>query len=400
MKKYIIYISVGLLLSIANAQDETIDKALNHDLELDIELENRYFLEARAFDGQKRYYPSLALRPKYTVEWKDGDHSLNVEGFVRFDRDGERTHFDFREFYYHKIKGNWELSIGLKKVFWGVTESNHLVDIINQTDAIESFDGEEKLGQPMVQFSIYTNWGTFDLFYLPFHRKRTLPGSIGRFRFPVIIKADEVLYESASKEWHQDLALRYANSINSVDLGLSYFYGTGREPFVQFDDQSGIMALYPVIHQFGLELQITNNAFMWKLESIYRSNALQKFVGLNTGFEYTISNIKSSGVDIGLILEYLYDDRGDLAFNALQNDCFMGSRIAFNDMQDTSILLGVISDLEKSSKIIGIEASRRLGSTMKLELEGRLFTSIAENEVFLSNFKKDSFLGLTLIKYF
>ena len=399
MKKYIIYISVGLLLSIANAQDETIDKALNHDLELDIELENRYFLEARAFDGQKRYYPSLALRPKYTVEWKDGDHSLNVEGFVRFDRDGERTHFDFREFYFHKIKGNWELSIGLKKVFWGVTESNHLVDIINQTDAIESFDGEEKLGQPIVQFSIYTNLGIFDLFYLPYHRKRTLPGSKGRFRFPIIINTDEVLYESTSEEWHQDFAIRYANSFNSVDLGVSYFYGTGREPLVQFDAQSGITALYPIIHQVGLDLQITNKAFLWKLESIYRSSELQKILGLTAGFEYTISNIKSSGIDIGLLLEYLYDDRGKLAFNALQNDCFVGSRIAFNDMQDTSILMGVISDWEKSSKIIGIEASRRLGSSMKLELEGRLFTSIADSEPFLANFNKDSFVGLTLIKY-
>ncbi|MDD7885073.1 hypothetical protein [Flavivirga sp. 57AJ16] len=37
-----------------------------------------------------------------------------------------------------------------------MTESNHLVDIINQTDAVETFDGEEKLGQPMVQLS----WGT------------------------------------------------------------------------------------------------------------------------------------------------------------------------------------------------------------------------------------------------
>ncbi|WP_242131494.1 hypothetical protein [Aestuariivivens marinum] len=399
MKKHIIYILIGLFLSFTHAQDETPGKKLHHDLELDIELENRYFLEAPAFYSQTRYYPSLALKPKYTIDLNGGGNSINIEGFVRVDRDDERTHFDFREFYFHKVKGNWELSIGLKKVFWGVTESNHLVDVINQTDAIESFDGEEKLGQPMVQFSIYTNLGTFDLFYLPYHRKRTLPGAKGRFRYPVIIKTDDVLYESSVKEWHQDVSLRYGNSFNSVDLGLSYFYGTGREPLVQFNAQ-GVAALYPIIHQVGLDLQITNNTFLWKLESIYRSSGLQKFLALTAGFEYTISNIKSSGIDIGLILEYLYDERGDLAFSALQNDLFFGSRIAFNDVQDTSILLGIITDLEKSSKIIGIEASRRMGNTMKLELEGRLFNNIADNEPFLSNFKKDSFIGLTLIKYF
>ena len=41
---------------------------------------------------------------------------------------------------------DWSLSIGLGKVFWGVTEFNHLVDVINQTDLVEGIDGEAKLG--------------------------------------------------------------------------------------------------------------------------------------------------------------------------------------------------------------------------------------------------------------
>ncbi|GAA3579359.1 hypothetical protein [Snuella lapsa] len=387
-------------LNLGHAQKRKGIDLSNHTLDLDVELENRYFMEDPSFDGQNNYFPSVALRPRYTFEWNADDTSLNVEGFVRFDRDKERTHFDFREFYFLKVKRNWELSIGLKKVFWGVTESNHLVDIINQTDAIESFDGEEKLGQPLLQFSINTRQGTLDFFYLPYHRKRTLPGEKGRFRFPIIVSTNNVLYESAAKEWHQDIAIRYSNSFNSLDLGVSYFYGTGREPLLQLSSEVGIRAIYPIIHQVGLDLQITKNAFMWKLESIYRSGKLQRVMALTAGLEYTVSNIKSLGVDIGLICEYLFDDRNEFALNALQNDIFVGSRIAFNDVQDTSILLGVISDLGKSSKIIGVEASRRIGSTMKLELEGRFFSSIAEDETFLSNFRNDSFIGLTIMKYF
>ncbi|WP_223552291.1 hypothetical protein [Aestuariivivens sp. NBU2969] len=401
MKSQLTFTLLALFLNFSiHGQDISSTKAWHHDVELDVEIDNRYFLEVPAFEGQKRNYPSLALRPKYTVDWNEGDNSLNIEGFARVDVDKERTHFDFREFYFHKIKNNWELSVGLKKVFWGVTESNHLVDIVNQTDAIESFDGEEKLGQPMIQFSMYTDLGIFDIFYLPYHRKRTLPGEKGRFRFPVIIQTDDVLYENAAKEWHQDLAFRYSHSINIIDLGLSYFYGTSREPLIQFDLQQGPMAIYPIIHQVGLDLQITHNAFLWKLESIYRTSDLQKFFAFTAGFEYTISNIKSSGIDLGLIAEYLYDERGAMTYNALQNDLFLGIRLAFNDVQDTSMLVGVISDLGKSSKLIGIEASRRLGNTMKLELEGRLLASIAEEELFLLNFKKDSFVGITLIKYF
>ena len=110
-------------------------------------------------------------------------------------------------------------------------------------------------------------------------------------------------------------------------------------------------AFYPIIHQTGLDLQVTHNAFLWKLEAIYRTSNTQDFSAVVAGLEYTFSNIGGNGLDIGLIGEYLYDDRDEMALSSLQNDIFFGSRIAFNDVKDTSILIGGIADLEKSSKI-------------------------------------------------
>ena len=52
----------------------------------------------------------------------------------------------------------------MRREFWGVTETAHRVDILNQTDQVESFDGEDKLGQPMVNFSWSKDWGTLDLY--------------------------------------------------------------------------------------------------------------------------------------------------------------------------------------------------------------------------------------------
>ena len=169
-----------------NAQTKE-KKKYTQEFELEIEGEYRYFYNSAQFSGQASQFPSIAFSPKYTIEWNKGRESLNFTGFVRFDRDNNRTHADIRELYYQKAKSNWELNIGLKKVYWGVTESNHLVDIINQTDVTESFDGEEKLGQPMVQFTWSTNaYGSFDFFYLPYHRKRTFNGEKGRLRFSTI----------------------------------------------------------------------------------------------------------------------------------------------------------------------------------------------------------------------
>ncbi|OUR96107.1 hypothetical protein A9Q86_16265 [Flavobacteriales bacterium 33_180_T64] len=365
-----------------------------------MEAEYRYFTNDGQFQDQEDHFPSIAFRPEYNLRWNKGYESINFTGFFRLDQDDNRTHWDIRELYYQKAKGNWEFSAGLKKIYWGVTESNHLVDIINQTDAVESFDGEEKLGQPMLQYTLTSNYGNFDFFYLPYHRKRGFPGKKGRLRFPLIIDEDAVTYESSAKEWRQDIAFRWSHYFGAFDIGISHFYGNGREPLFSFDNSGNINAFYPVINQTGLDFQITHNAFLWKFESIYRSSKTQDFFALVAGIEYTFSNIDGNGLDIGVLGEYLYDERDELALNALQNDVFFGSRIAFNDTQDTSILIGGITDLETSSKIFSIEASRRIASSWKVELEGRFFNNIDTNEFILSNFREDSFLKLSISKFF
>lgn len=403
MKKNIFFGIVSFVLfnfiSI-NAQEKKVKK-VEHEFELEVATEYSYFYKDALFDGQKSHFPSIAFTPEYSLDWNEGRESLNFIGFFRIDRDDKRTHGDIRELYYQKAKGKYEISVGVKKIYWGVTESNHLVDIINQTDQTETFDGEQKLGQPMVEFTWSTDkHGTFDFFYLPFHRKRTFTGEKGRLRFPVIIEKDQVSYESEAEEWRQDLAFRWSHYFGAFDVGLSHFYGNGREPIFTFDSLGNINAFYPVINQTGLDLQATHNAYLWKFEAIYRSAKAQDFFALVAGLEYTFNNIDKNGLDIGLLGEYLYDERDELALNSMQNDVFLGSRIAFNDTKDTSILIGGLLDLDKSSKIFSIEASRRIGTSLKAQLEARIFNAIDPNELILSNFKEDSFLKFTLSKYF
>ena len=391
----ILLIFVGISISYSQ------ERSVLREFELTLETAYRYFPNAARFNGQKNHFPSIAIYPKYTLNWNKGYDALNFKGFFRLDVDHERTHWDIRELYYQKTKNNWEISLGLKKVYWGVTESNHLVDIINQIDAVESFDGEKKLGQPMIQISLSTkNAGTFDVFYLPYHRKRTFSGIKSRLRFPIVIDKNNLGYQSHAEEWHQDFALRWTHYIGIIDIGLSHFFGTGREPLFSFNSNNNPNAFYPIIHQTGLDIQVTNNAFLWKLEAIYRTNDLQDFFAFTGGLEYTFGNIKSSGIDTGFLLEYLYDDRNQYAFTGLQNDLFIGSRIALNDIQNTEILIGSLFDLKKSSKILSLEASRRFGESWKIEIEGRLFNTIDNREFVLSNFKKDSFLRLSLFKHF
>lgn len=389
----------------ATSQEVKKKKKFKQEFELELEGEYRYFFDDAAFAGQEDHYPAFSVQPEYSLKWNRGKDRINAIGFFRLDRDDERTHWDIRELYYQKAKGRSELSIGAKKIYWGVAESNHLVDVINQTDQVETFDGEQKLGQPMVQYTYASDkYGTFDFFYLPFHRKRTFAGREGRLRFSEVIDADDLAYESGAEEWNQDLAFRWSHYFGIFDVGLSHYYGNGREPLFAFS-QTGINAFYPVMHQSGLELQATHNAFLWKFEGIYRTSdnqapeKAQDFLALVGGLEYTFSNVDKNGLDIGLLAEYLYDERDEWAISALQNDVFFGSRIAFNDSHDTAILLGGIADLEKETRIFSVEASRRLKNTITAEIEGRFFSQIDEEEFILSNFKQDSFLRISISKY-
>ncbi len=73
-----------------------------------------------------------------------------------------------------------ETRVGVRRVFWGVTEFQHLVDIINQSDSVEDIDNEDKLGQPMINLSLVKDWGIVDFFVLPYFRERTFAGAEGR----------------------------------------------------------------------------------------------------------------------------------------------------------------------------------------------------------------------------
>jgi hypothetical protein len=368
------------------------------DTQLEFGLSDQVFFNEAAYEGQKTHYLSLSFAPEFSVEWQQGDQGVYASAFLRwFQHDNQRTHGDIRELYYQRVFGQSELSVGLRKVFWGVTESAHLVDIVNQTDGLESFDGEKKLGQPMVKYSYAANFGTFDFYYMPYFRPRLYPGQNGRLRTPIILDGDKFEYESSAGQGHQDFAVRYAHYIGVFDFGLSYFRGTGREPIVTSIEEFN--PVWGIIDQVGLELQATTGPVLWKFEGIVRKNKFQNMEAMVTGVEYTFGNINNSGIDVGILGEYLYDSRGELALSSMQNDLFIGSRMAFNDIQDTQILAGGVIDLEHSTRMWSIEGSRRVKNSWRIELEARFFPKVS-NQEFVYVIRKDSFIQFTVFKFF
>ena len=345
---------------------------------------------------------SIVLEPEFYHEWADGDMSLTIEPYFHLDQhDSERTHFDVREFFWQVVGDTWELQVGLNTVFWGVTESQHLVDIINQTDLVENLDGEDKLGQPMVNFTWIQSWGTVDFFILPFFRERTFPGEEGRLRFPLPVDTDHPVYESDAEERHVDLAARWSHTLGDFDVGVSHFYGTSREPGLA-PHEEGLPLLtphYDLIHQMGLDVQFTKGSWLWKLEAIGQDGRGKRFTALTGGFEYTFANVLDSGADIGIVGEYIFDDRGDDAPTPFEDDLFVGVRLALNDVQSTQALTGGIVDRETGATNFAIEASRRLGESWTLEVEARGFFGAKETDL-LYGLRKEDYAQAQLVRHF
>ncbi|MEO0974397.1 MAG: hypothetical protein AAFX85_15005, partial [Pseudomonadota bacterium] len=380
------------------------------DLGADIAAELRSFVEGPAFDDQLEHLqPSTAITADLRWDSDDRRHQLVITPFARLDgADSRRTHVDLREGYYRYAGDGIELIVGAAKVFWGVTESRHLVDIVNQTDAVEDIDEEDKLGQPMVKLSLLRDWGQLDFFALPVFRERTFPGVDGRLRFDPEIDVDEARFGSDLDEQadHTDFAVRYSHYFGNVDLGLSFFNGTSREPLFAFgaNPQTGAPTITPIysdIRQIGVDAQYTANAWLWKFEGIVREGQGDTFAATVAGFEYTRYGVTQAGADLGLLVEHQYDGRDfpEAPVTVLNNDLFYGARLALNDVQDTSLLAGAITDLEDGTTSVSIEAERRFGQVWTGELEARLFVAVdAQNLV--DAFARDSFVTLRLTRYF
>jgi hypothetical protein len=372
-----------------------------------VAFENRAFAQGPSFEGQDTgSQSSVVLEPEYyrdlSGDGRDGE-SISLKLFGRLDSvDPERSHLDIRELAWRKAGRGWDLVVGVDKVFWGVTESQHLVDIVNQTDLVENPDGEDKLGQPMVRFSAIRSWGIVDLFLLPGFRERTFPGREGRLR-PVVPVSKQPRYESAAEDRHLDLALRWSHAVGPLDIGVSHFYGTSREPRLVPDrkptGEGELVPLYEVIHQSGLDLQATLSNWLLKLEAIHRSGQGEPFAALTTGFEYTFYGVFTSQIDVSAVAEYLWDERGAAASSPFGDDLFVGFRLGFNDAQSTEILAGAVLDVRTSARLFLIEASRRLGDRFSVEAEVRAFSGAPPTDP-LAMLQADDHFQLSLSRHF
>lgn len=366
--------------------------------------EFRGYIDEGQFAGQGyQASTSFAIEPELFWELNGGSDTVTFTSFYRIDEhDEERTHGDIRELSWIHVGDDWELRTGLRRVFWGVTEFNHLVDVINQTDGVEGSDGEDKLGQPMVNLSLVRDWGIVDLFVLPGFRERTFAGNEGRLRSGLVVDADNTRYESNDGDQHIDTAVRWSQSFDLYDVGLYWFKGTNRDPRFELGVNNAVPVLVPVyeqMDQIGFDGQATIENWLWKLELMWRDTSAEQYTAMQAGVEYTFYGVAESVVDLGVLTEYSWDERGKSADSSFQNDLFIGSRVTLNDEASTEFLAGLGYDIDYQSHSLFAEASSRFGDNWKISLDVRLFDA-GDSQDPIVNIEQDDMVQLTADYYF
>lgn len=376
--------------------------------------ESRLFLRAGALPGQPLRASGVVAEPTVHLEYQAGP-SFTLTPFFRYDNtDPRRTHFDLREAYLLLFgdignSGGWEARLGVGQVFWGVTESHRLVDVVNQVDFVEHPGGDSKLGQPMAHVTWFGRWGMLEVIALPVHRARTFPGPRGRLRLPAVVDYRRVEYETRLQLWSEDVATRYGHSLGPVDLGISFFRGTSREPNLQsidtVDTEPVLVQRYERIQQLGLEVQWTLASWLLKAEAIGRADARnllgleEDYVAAVLGGEYTF-HASAANATVSLLAEWSYDSRADAATpgrspNVLQNDVFVGARFAFDDVQSTELTASLVFDARKPTRAVALEFRRRITNEWFLRAEAAALVSVDEGE-FHYAMRQDSFIDVSL----
>ena len=102
-----------------------------------LSVESRMFFNSGQPE-QDRTTVALAFEPEFSHAWNGDRDVVSASVFGRLDSaDTKRSHADLRQLDWLHAMGAWEWRLGVRRVFWGVVESQHLVDIINQTATVD-----------------------------------------------------------------------------------------------------------------------------------------------------------------------------------------------------------------------------------------------------------------------
>ncbi len=321
------------------------------------------------FNAQQDYYDLL------------GSDQHNGRSFFRLDE--LYASYDFDED---------QLMAGRNIRFWGALEVRNIVDGFNPVDVRSGPFENDKMGAWNAAWTHYTDTGSLSLIakFYEEDQKMAKPPYVYYF-FPPFARYDSDLQTEKSRT-RPTVYLRYSGSTETeypLDYAVILQHGYDAQRYFLPDGPlNGTQPVTLTEQAYLVNKAMTYDTLvvgetLFKLEALYTDVIDNKHIAdyyhIGAGVEHTLTQVHGDA-DLGLLAEYYrYEalESGperytDLElFQIFQNDLFVGVRYSWNNLNDASLVGGVVSDLEYNEQSWYAQYETRLFDTLKFNLDYR-----------------------------
>lgn len=391
---------LGLLAIFASLTGYAAWAEIRTEYRGEITAEASWYPQGAAHAGQKDSFVHTEARPELVV-YGDVAEAL-IQPRISGGTAGEGT-IDFREANVTARLGDVDILIGSTILFWGKVESYNPVDVVNAKDFNRGVMRSEKRGAPMLRLSWPAGSGQLSLLAIDF-TENIYPGLASRER-PALTIEKEASYSGGAKREDIANAVRWSGYFGDIDVGISWFRGTGLAPRLLPQADGTLKPDYSRITQAGLDIQYLWHDSALKVELIRRSGQYDRLGSARNyhagvvGIEHNLFGVMDSGHDIVLIGEYAGDSRRGLTHSGFQNDLTVGTRWLWNDIEDTEMLGLLTRDLDNGAQTTTVSIDRRINDQLTFKASAR-GTSRYASDPNSTAFRRDSAVNMALTYWF
>src|SRR5215203_39161 len=355
-----------------------------------VEVGARFFPSEGLSAPQGQFFPVF----QGTLQTARGSehHRWRFNLFGRADvRDRRSSHADVREATWAWLPNQtWEMRGGILAEKWSFTESNAVVNVVNQRDQLEAPNGDARLGQPGVSLAIRLPAGRLTVYSLPWHRSWRFAGAPGRFRPPTELDRPETARGTAAYAARWDVRAR------RIEIGLSYFEGVSRDPAIETAG-AAYRVIYPVVHHTGAQLQLLVGPSLLKLDIAHvKPREKASFIGFTLGGEGPLT---LGAADLTVLAEFTYDQRGVQAPTGLDRDLLLAARWNPNNAAGTEATASTMIDVRSGAQMLRAKFSRRLSATWRWTAEAHVLARQRRGD-FSYWLRRDSFVQVAIARFF
>ncbi len=354
---------------------------------------------------------SFVMQAELSHAWNNS-FFMKLTPFARLDAEyDDRNSTQIKEFELEYLNGRNLFHIGQRLLSWSTVETVNVLpitvaDVVNQRDIQGDPDGQEKLGRPMLSYTILGETTQLELHYMPFFVERLQPLIQSREHFAggnfSII--EDGIYTDEDEETKASYAAKFEWVVGANNLALFHYSGYRNEPLYTPIDNENLQQLYFSTNTSGITLQSSISSWLIKLEAAYNDteenndyvlpHEYSSFIG---GVEYTLIR-PNKHADLGFFVEYVYDSRDSGPFRTpFEDDLFYGFRWASNNHDDATLLGGVLSDLDDHANIFHLNYKQRIGNDFGIDITARFYD--IKDDTLMIVYENEHLLNLTFSYY-